>query len=269
MGDDEGAEDSMPADREEEQQRFRELRRTEDPALRDAIVADHLWLARHGARRFSGRGESPDDLFQVASLALVNAVDRFDPDVDVRFSTYAMPTIVGELRRHFRDRTWSMRVSRRLKDLHLELRSAKEELTHLLERAPTVEELADFVDSTPDEVLEALEAGASYRATSLTGGPVGPEGSEIEEPAALGSEDEELASAPERVLLQQALSTLSPRDRRVVYLSFFLGLTQAEIAEQIGVSQVHVSRILRACLTKLGDQLEGFDLQGVEVVEGG
>ena len=156
----EGAEEPMPTDREEERERFRELRRTEDHAQRDAIIADHLWLARHGARRFTGRGESHDDLLQVASLALVNAVDRFDPEMDVRFSTYAMPTIIGELRRHFRDRTWSMRVSRRLKDLHLELRSAKEELTHLLDRAPTVDELADFLDTTPDEVLEALEAGA-------------------------------------------------------------------------------------------------------------
>jgi RNA polymerase sigma-B factor len=253
---DEGAEQPMPTDRAEERERFRELRRTEDPALREAIVSDHLWLARHGARRFSGRGESPDDLLQVASLALVNAVDRFDPEMDVRFSTYAMPTIVGELRRHFRDRTWSMRVSRRLKDLHLELRSAKEELTHLLNRAPTVDELADFLETTPDEVLEALEAGASYRAGSLASGPIGPDGSEVEEPAALGHDHDELVASPERVMLQQALQTLSPRDRRVVYLSFYLGLTQAEIAAQIGVSQVHVSRILRACLAKLGDHLE-------------
>jgi RNA polymerase sigma-B factor len=260
MKGDEGAEEPMPTDREEERERFRELRRTEDPALRDKIIADHLWLARHGARRFAGRGESQDDLLQVASLALVNAVDRFDPEVDVRFSTYAMPTIIGELRRHFRDRTWSMRVSRRLKDLHLELRSAKEELTHLLERAPTVDELAEFLETTPDEVLEALEAGASYRAASLAAGPVGPDGTEIEEPAVLGTEDEDLSAAPERVLLHNALQTLSPRDRRVVYLSYFLGLTQAEIAEQIGVSQVHVSRILRACLVKLGDQLEGVDI---------
>jgi RNA polymerase sigma-B factor len=260
MKGDEGAEEQMPTDREEERERFRELRRTEDPALRDAIVGDHLWLARHGARRFAGRGEAQDDLLQVASLALVNAVDRFDPEMDVRFSTYAMPTIIGELRRHFRDRTWSMRVSRRLKDLHLELRSAKEELTHLLERAPTVDELADFLETTPDEVLEALEAGASYRAASLAAGPVGPDGTEIEEPAALGTEDEDLTAAPERVLLHKALQTLTPRDRRVVYLSYFVGLTQAEIAAQIGVSQVHVSRILRACLAKLGDQLEGVDI---------
>jgi RNA polymerase sigma-B factor len=250
----------LPVDRHVEQERFRELRRTNDPSLRDRLVEDNLWIARHGARRFAGRGEADDDLLQVASLALVKAVDRFDPEMNLRFATFAMPTIVGELRRHFRDRTWSMRVSRRLKDLHLELRSAKEELTHLLERAPTVDELAEFLETTPDEVLEALEAGASYRAASLAAGPVGPDGTEIEEPAVLGTEDEDLSAAPERVLLHNALQTLSPRDRRVVYLSYFLGLTQAEIAEQIGVSQVHVSRILRACLVKLGDQLEGVDI---------
>ena len=252
----------MPTDRETERERFRELRRTKDSALRDTIIEDYLWLARHGARRFNGRGENPDDLFQVASFALLNAVDRFDPELGIRFSTYAMPTIIGELRRHFRDRTWSMRVSRRLKDLHLELRAAKEELTHLLNRAPTVDELADFVDATPDEVLEALEAGASYRAGSLTPGPIGPDGSEVDEPAALGSEDEDLAASPERVILHEALQTLSPRDRRVVYLTFYVGLTQAEIAEQIGVSQVHVSRILRSCLAKLGDQLDEQSLVG-------
>jgi RNA polymerase sigma-B factor len=252
----------MPTDRETERERFREFRRTGDPKLRHEIIEDHLWLARHGARRFTGRGENPDDLFQVASFALLNAVDRFDPELDIRFSTYAMPTIIGELRRHFRDRTWSMRVSRRLKDLHLELRAAKEELTHLLNRAPTVDELADFVDASPDEVLEALEAGASYRAGSLTPGPMGPDGGELDEPASLGTADDELDSSPERVVLQQALQTLSPRDRRVVYLTFYVGLTQAEIAEQIGVSQVHVSRILRSCLAKLGDQLDEESLSG-------
>ncbi len=250
-----GDREPVPTDRAEERKRFEQLRATSDPALREALISDHLWLARHGARRFAGRGEARDDLTQVASLALVNAVDRFDPEMGVRFATYAMPTIVGELRRHFRDRSWSVRVARRLKDLHVELRSAKEELTHHLGRAPTVDELADFVDATPDEVLEALEAGAAYRAGTLSTGPVGADGQELEEPAVLGTDDEELAAAPDRVEVQRALQTLSERDRRVVYLSFYAGLTQSEIAEEVGVSQVHVSRILRACLTKLGEEL--------------
>ena len=178
----------MSDDRQIEQAEFAELRRTGDAKLRDQLVEKHLWLARHCARRFSGRGESADDLTQVANLALVKAVDRFDPTFHVRFTTFAVPTIVGELRRHFRDRTWSMRVSRRLKDLHLELKAASEQLAHDLGRSPTVDELADALDCQPEEVLEALEAGAAYRATSLTAGFGTEEGEEI----VPGEQDEDL-----------------------------------------------------------------------------
>ena len=241
----------MPDEREVEHEEFAELRRNGDASLRDRLVEQHLWLARHCARRFSGRGESSDDLVQVANLALVKAVDRFDPSFQVRFTTFAVPTIMGELRRHFRDKTWSMRVSRRLKDLHLELKAASEQLAHDLGRAPTVDELADALDCTPEDVLEALEAGAAYRATSLTAGLGSEEGEEI----VPGQEDSELEDTSVRVMLQGALSTLPERERRVIYLRFYLGLTQSEIAEEIGVSQVHVSRILRATLTQLGDEL--------------
>jgi RNA polymerase sigma-B factor len=241
----------MPDDREVEHEEFAVLRRTGDGALRDRLVEEHLWLARHCARRFSGRGESADDLLQVANLALVKAVDRFDPSFQVRFTTFAVPTIMGELRRHFRDKTWSMRVSRRLKDLHLELKAASEQLAHDLGRSPTVDELADALDCTPEDVLEALEAGAAYRATSLTAGLGSEEGEEI----VPGAEDPDLEETSVRVMLQEALSALPERERRVIYLRFYLGLTQSEIAEEIGVSQVHVSRILRATLTQLGDEL--------------
>ncbi len=238
-------------DREVEQEQFRALRRDGDTALRDRLVEDHLWLARHCARRFGGKGESPDDLFQVASMALVKAVDRFDPDFKVRFATFAVPTITGELRRHFRDRTWSMRVSRRLKDLHLELKAAKERIAHDLGRPPTVDELAEALDVTPEEVLEALEAGAAYRASSLDA----PAGGDGEEGIIPGQADADLEDTGMRVMLQDAMSTLPERERRVVYLRFYLGLTQAEIAEEIGVSQVHVSRILRTTLTALAEEL--------------
>ena len=250
----------MSAEREAERERFVELRRTGDPDLRKQLVEDHLWLARHATRRFANRGEPSDDLLQVASLGLVHAVDRFDPEHNVRFSTFAMPTIVGELRRHFRDRTWAMRVSRRIKDLHLELRNATEELSQILNRTPTVDELADFLDTTVDDVLEALEAGASYRAASLDVGPVG---TDVDEPAALGGDHAELVESAERVVVQEALSVLPERDRRVVYLRFYLGMTQAEIAEEVGVSQVHVSRILRASLARLGDELDEESLGGM------
>ncbi len=243
----------MPVDRHVEQERFRELRRTDDPTLRDQLVEDNLWIAKHASRRFAGRGEGADDLYQVASLALVKAVDRFDPELNLRFATFAMPTVVGELRRHFRDRTWSMRVSRRLKDLHLELRAASEELAHRLGHPPSVAELADELDVTVEDVLEALEAGATYRAASLDAGPVGSEGAESMVP---GVDDEDLGATPERVAVRASLEGLPQRDRRVVYLRFYLGMTQSEIATEIGVSQVHVSRILRSALAQLGEQLD-------------
>ena len=248
----------MSDDRQIEQAEFAELARTGDAKLRDELIEKHLWLARHCARRFAGRGEAVDDLIQVANLALVKAVDRFDPTFHVRFTTFAVPTIVGELRRHFRDRTWSMRVSRRLKDLHLELKAASEQLAHDLGRSPTVDELADALDCQPEDVLEALEAGAAYRTTSLTAGFGAEEGEEI----VPGEDDEDLEETSVRVLLRDALGSLPERERRVIYLRFYLGLTQSEIAEEIGVSQVHVSRILRSTLAQLGDELgdEGAEL---------
>ena len=248
----------MPDDGDNEQARFAELRRSSTPKLRDELVEDHLWLARHCARRFSGRGESPDDLQQVANLALVKAVDRFDPTFQVKFTTFAVPTIIGELRRHFRDRTWSMRVSRRLKDRHLELKAASEQLSHDLGRAPNIEELADALDIEPEDVLEALEAGAAYRASSISAAYGGEDGDDI----VPGEADDHLEETSTRVVVNNALNTLPERERRVVYLRFYLGLTQSEIAEEIGVSQVHVSRILRSTLTQLGQEL-GEDAQGL------
>lgn len=238
----------MPTDPNEERQRFRAFARSHDPKLRAELIEDHLWLARHGARRFGNKGESSEDLLQVASLALVKAVDRFDPEHGVRFATYAMPTIVGELRRHFRDKTWSMRVPRRIKDLHVELRTLTDDLRHQLGRAPTVDELAEASDSTPEDVLEALEAGASYRAASLDAPRLDLESDNGAIPAV---DDHRLERAAEHVGLQEALRALPERDRQVVYLRFFKDLTQSEIAQHVGVSQVHVSRILRASLSTL------------------
>jgi RNA polymerase sigma-B factor len=238
--------------RADEQHAFRRLRTTRDPKLRDQIIEDHLWLAQHAARRFAGRGEVRDDLVQVASFALIKAVDRFDPAHGTRFATYAMPTMLGELRRHFRDKTWSMRVSRRIKDLHVDVRATREALTNRLGRTPTVDELAEALDTTPEEILEAMEAGTNYKATSLD--QPRPDGSD--EAANLpGAEDDRLAGSAERVMLERALNQLPERERNVVFLYYFGELTQAEIATKVGVSQVHVSRILRASLDTLRDVL--------------
>lgn len=239
----------------EERERFRALRASGDPLLRNELIEDHLWIARQAARRFASRGETHDDLFQVASLGLVKAVDRFDPERESRFAAFAMPTVMGEVRRHFRDRGWALRVSRRVKDLHLELRAASERLTHDLARRPTLQELADDVGVAVEEVLEAIEAASSYRTASIDAVVTDSEGER--EAVAAGMDDEVLQGAPERVVLWQSLQRLPERDRRAVYYRFYFGMTQSEIAQRLGVSQVHVSRILRSSLARLGDDIEG------------
>jgi RNA polymerase sigma-B factor len=232
--------------------RFREYRRTGDRAVRNALVEEHRWIALRCARRFEGRGEPIDDLIQVAQLGVLKAVERFDPDHGAAFPSFAMPTVMGELRRHFRDRTWSVGVPRRLKELHVSLGRAVEQLNHTLGRQPTVEELAVELRVTPDEILEALDASAAYRTAPI----VRPEDDSDREPAVLGEEDGELAQVDSRMAVRRLLGTLAPRERTIVYLRFFGSLTQQEIAERLGMSQVHVSRLLRQCMSELQSALE-------------
>ena len=231
--------------------RFREYQRSGDRRIRNALVEEHLHVADHYAKRYRNRGVPVEDLRQTALLAMIRAVDRFDPDAGVTFSTFASRTVDGELKRWFRDKAWMVRPPRSAQERHLALRRAEDELTHKLGRSPTVKELAKALDESEEHVLEALEAGAAYRATSLTAGLGSEEGEEI----VPGVLDEEVEDTSIRVLLKDALSTLPERERRVIYLRFYLGLTQSEIAEEIGVSQVHVSRILRSTLSHLGDEL--------------
>jgi RNA polymerase sigma-B factor len=239
---------------------FFELQRSGDPALRNQLVQEHRWIAVHCARRFANRGEAMDDLVQVAMLGLVLAVDRFAPDLGVQFSTFAVPTILGELRRHFRDRTWPLRVTRRVKELHLAVSAISEQLSHELGRPPKVEDVADALDISVDEVLEAMEAGACYRTASLDA----PSRAGDDEPSPidggrLAVVDEDLVRADVRVTVRDAVAELPERERKVVYLRFYEGLSQSEIASRIGVSQVHVSRILRAVLTRLEHELDGAE----------
>jgi RNA polymerase sigma-B factor len=235
---------------------FFELQRTGDPIKRNQLVEEHRWIAVHCARRFANRGEAMDDLTQVAMLGLVLAVDRFDPDQGVQFSTFAVPTILGELRRHFRDRTWPLRVTRRVKELHLAVSAATEQLCHELGRPPRVEDVARALDVSVDEVLEAMEAGACYRTASLDApSRAGDEEQSAVDGARLSVVDEDLTGTDVRVTVQEAVRDLPERERKVVYLRFYEGLSQSEIADRIGVSQVHVSRILRAVLARLEAEL--------------
>jgi RNA polymerase sigma-B factor len=236
--------------------RFAEYARTRDPALRDELVAAHLGLAEFLARRFANRGEPLDDLVQVASLGLLKALERFDPDRGVEFSTYATHTIVGELKRHFRDRGWAVRAPRRMQELYLRLGRVVATLSQELGRSPTIAELAANVEVSEEEVLEALEAGQAYQFASLDAPPgadadTDPLGSRI------GETDQELVGAEQRADLAPLLALLEPRDRQVLYLRFFEGLTQSEIANRMGISQMHVSRLLARSVARLRQAADG------------
>jgi RNA polymerase sigma-B factor len=235
--------------REAQRAKFREFATSRDEELRTELVEAHLGLAEHLARRFTHRGEHHDDLVQVSSLGLIKAVDRFDPERGVEFSTFATKTILGELKRHFRDKGWAIRAPRRVQELYLNLGQAVASLSQELGRSPTITELARDTGASEDDVIEALEAGQSYRSTSLEG--TGPDDDGIG--ARLGVEDSQFGAAEWRAVLIPHLRTLPPRHRAVLRHRFVDGMTQTEIASRIGVSQMHVSRLLNRSLALLRD----------------
>ncbi len=236
-------------DREELRRKFKRYAETRDRAIRDELVTAHMGLAEYLARRFTNRGEPLDDLMQVASLGLLKAVDRFDPDRGLEFSTYATPTIVGELKRHFRDKGWAVRVPRRVQELHLRLGTVVGTLSQELGRSPTIPEIASYAKVSEEEVVEAIEAGHAYRFTSLDA----PTGGEDETALAnqLGVEDQALVDSEHRVALSPLIARFPPRERTILHLRFFEGLTQSEIASRLGISQMHVSRLLARSLAQL------------------
>lgn len=228
-------------------EQFAEYARTRDVVLRDELVTANLGLARILARRFSNRGEPYDDLFQVASLALIKAVERFDPERGVEFSTFATRTVLGELKHHFRDKGWSVRAPRRLQELYLELGQALNALSLQLNRSPTIAEIAGYLEVPEDAVLEAMEAGQGYRSSSIDA----PDDEQEPLSARLGSDDLSFSGFENRTVLVQALAALPPREQLILRLRFFEGLTQSEIAVRVGLSQMHVSRLLSASLERL------------------
>ena len=235
-------------------EKFRRYVAQRDRRTRNELIEEHRWIARVAAQRFANRGEPTDDLHQVALLGLLKAVERFDPGYGASFATFAMPTITGELRRHFRDATWSLRVSRRAKELHLTAGAAIEPLTHELGRAPRLDELASRVGASVEDVALAMEAGNAYR-TSPLAGRSGDEDTG-EDPRIVGCDDAGLLGADDRVALRRMLADLPERERRIVYLRYFGDLTQTEIAAEVGISQVHVSRLLRSTLHDLRRRLD-------------
>jgi RNA polymerase sigma-B factor len=213
-----------------------------DRAAREEVAHLLLPLARSLARRYAGKGEPLEDLEQVASLGLLKAIDRFDVSRDVRFATFAVPTIAGELKRHFRDRGWMLRVPRDVQELSARVTRCREVLTREHGRSPTVAEVATALGESDERILDAVRAADAYRTMSLDEPLGGGEGGVLD---AVGGEDEELARAEERAMLCVGLETLGPREREILHLRYHEGMTQREIARAVGVSQMHVSRLIR------------------------
>jgi RNA polymerase sigma-B factor len=226
---------------------------TRDINIRSRLIEAHLGLAEHLARRFAHRGEAYDDLVQVSSLALVKAVDRFDPERGVEFTTFATRTIVGELKRHFRDRGWAVRAPRRIQELYLHIGQAIATLSQEKGRSPGIKEIAIATGATEDDVIEALEAGQGYRSASLDA--PGPDGEALGN--RLGMDDSAFSDAEHRATLSPQMAKLPERERLILELRFVEGLTQSEIADRIGISQMHVSRLLSRSLTALRASYNG------------
>ena len=233
--------------------------RGRDQTVREELVQRFMPLARRLAARYRGDREPLDDLVQVASLGLVKALDRFDPERGVAFSSYAVPTILGELKRHFRDRGWSVRVPRDLQERIARVDRAIAELPGKLGRAPSVNEIADRLEVDPEEVLEAMEAGHAHHAMSLDAQAQTEEGEGIPLTERLGGSDPAFDTVEYGATITDALESLSERDRTVLHLRFIEDMTQTEIADRVGVSQMHVSRILRSAVERLRGEVERRD----------
>ncbi len=248
----------VPHDRNGARALFVELRELpegspEKAELRNRLVRMHLPLVEHLARRFRNRGEPLDDLTQVATIGLIKSVDRFDPERGVEFSTYATPTVVGEIKRHFRDKGWAVRVPRRLQELRLSLTTATAELSQQHGRSPTVHELAERLGISEEEVLEGLESANAYSTLSLDVPDTDDESPAVAD--TLGSEDEALEGVEYRESLKPLLEGLPPREKRILLLRFFGNMTQSQIAQEVGISQMHVSRLLARTLAQLREKL--------------
>lgn len=225
-----------------------------DPArrpMRDELVTMHMPLVEHLARRYRDRGEAYDDLAQVGMVGLIKAVDRFDVERGVEFSTFATPTIVGEIKRHFRDRTWALKVPRRMQELYAAVSKAIEDLSGTLGRAPTVAEIAKQLGASPEDVLDALDVGQAYNTTSLDAVASGRDDEGVGLLDTLGEDDASLDAVEYRESLRPLLDALPERERRIIVLRFFHNQTQGQIAKELGISQMHVSRLLAASLAKI------------------
>ncbi len=243
-------------DKERTRELFRRYKQEGDEEAREQLIVSHLNLVRYIAAKFKNRGEPLDDLIQVGTVGLIKAIDRFDPDRGLEFTTYATPTIMGEIKRHFRDKGWTIRVPRRLQELSAKVSTATDELTTELQRTPTVDEIAAHLGSTADEVLEAMESSSAYSSVPLEGTGTG---EDDEAPSVLdryASVDSDLASSDDRMVLADAIAEFPEADQQAIRMRYIEGMTQVEIAERLGISQVQVSRMLRRALKRIQEKID-------------
>jgi RNA polymerase sigma-B factor len=227
-----------------------------DMAARDQLITLYLPLVRSLARRYWNRGEQLEDLVQVGCIGLIKAIDRFDLERGVELTTYATPNIIGEIKRHFRDKGWAVRVPRGLQELNVRLSKLIEELTVRLERSPTIAELAKASGATEEEVLEALETGQAYSSVSLSSGPGGnDEDGDLDPLESFGTLEAQYAVTENRAVLAPGFAALDEREQYILHLRFFEGLTQSQIASRVGISQMHVSRLIRRSLIKIKETI--------------
>jgi len=226
-----------------------------DLQAREQLIEQYMSLVRSLARRYAYRGEQFDDLVQIGAIGLIKAIDRFDVNRGVELTTYATPNIIGEIKRHFRDRSWAVRVPRGLQELNVQLSKLIEQLTVQLARSPTIPELAQAAGVEEEAVLEALESGRAYSSLSLSQGAGQEDGDEIDPLESLGEIEHEYEVSEDRAILAPGFRALEPRERTILHLRFFEGLTQSQIAQQVGISQMHVSRLIRRALEKIREEI--------------
>jgi RNA polymerase sigma-B factor len=226
-----------------------------DLQAREQLIEQYMSLVRSLARRYSYRGEQLEDLVQIGAIGLIKAIDRFDLERGVELTTYATPNIIGEIKRHFRDKGWSVRVPRGLQELNVQLSRLVEQLTVQYSRSPTIPELAKAAGVEEEQVLEALESGRAYTSLSLSVGGGGGDDDDLDPLESLGTEEHQYEVSEDRAMLAPGFKALDERERKILQLRFFDGLTQSQIAQQIGISQMHVSRLIRRSLEKIRETI--------------
>ena len=242
-------------DKKRTRELFLHYREFQDEESRDELITMYLNLVKYLASRFRNRGEPIDDLIQVGTIGLIKAIDRFDTGREVEFTTYATPTIVGELKRYFRDKGWAIKVPRRLQELSFRVNQAVDQLTQKIQRSPTILEIAEYLGVTTEEVLEAMETSEAYNFVSLETDRNSDGSDSFSILEYIGKDDQLMAIVDDRTTLAKALKFLTPQEQRVLYLRFFQGLTQTEIATKLEISQMQVSRLLRKTLRVLRENL--------------